>query len=348
MLDTAEHRSLQDPAGLAANRRGKTTPEQQAVFRAATRASGCGALALLGGALFVGVPSLCLLSPLVVPMEPAPHVPTGGQLLAAFLVLVAAGALWLSSRYWRRLQALRREIAGGAVVHATGRVVWRDVRYAAEIPGRSLRVYGQMDLVPGEYTFYFLADSGYLLSAEPAGAPDTAAGHAQLLAALAAAHRFTPADLPENRSRRMAQGQRAGLVRALAAMLALAVVPVIVTVFLLVFFAPWHNPGRLATGLLCAFVFVAVLVLLGTTAFVWQARRLVRDLRTGEVDIAEGIVHKYRVRERRRSGGTRYYYRLDRVRLAVGRIAYNALVAGQRYRVYFAPHSRTVVAVEPL
>ena len=49
-----------------------------------------------------------------------------------------------------------------------------------------------------------------------------------------------------------------------------------------------------------------------------------------------------------RGGGSRYYYRVDNLRFQVSRTAYNALVEGLRYRLYFTPRSRTIVAIEPL
>ena len=43
-----------------------------------------------------------------------------------------------------------------------------------------------------------------------------------------------------------------------------------------------------------------------------------------------------------------YYYRIHRRCFHVSRRGYNALVEGIPYRLHYAPHSKTMVSVEPL
>ena len=76
------------------------------------------------------------------------------------------------------------------------------------------------------------------------------------------------------------------------------------------------------------------------------------DALTGQVSVAEGDVRKsYSVESTGRgySGRTTYYYHIGDVHLAVsGKMAYDAMIDGLRYRAYYTPRSKKLVAIEPL
>lgn len=78
--------------------------------------------------------------------------------------------------------------------------------------------------------------------------------------------------------------------------------------------------------------------------------RRVLDYLARRVLVVEGVVEG---RKGYRSGGAEvgyhgYYYRVGGHRFAVPRAAYEALAHGRPYRVFYAPYSKTLVAIEPL
>jgi len=74
-----------------------------------------------------------------------------------------------------------------------------------------------------------------------------------------------------------------------------------------------------------------------------QCLKFVRDALGGAVQQVEGPVRKSVVSSGR---STTYYYHAGREKFTVSRSAYAALVPNLTYRLYYAPRSRRIVAVE--
>ena len=73
--------------------------------------------------------------------------------------------------------------------------------------------------------------------------------------------------------------------------------------------------------------------------------RIISDIWNGEVYVVEGSV----VRQAYRSRYHRYsYYVIGSHKYYVFEAAYNALVEGEHYRIYYLPRSKRLVAVEPI
>ena len=96
--------------------------------------------------------------------------------------------------------------------------------------------------------------------------------------------------------------------------------------------------GMNAWALLAAGVAAATLVFL--------TRNHLLDIINGRVVIVEGVATKS-VSSSGRTGQPICYYHIGDLRLTASDKSYHALVAGRRYRVYYAPRSKTLLNIEP-
>jgi hypothetical protein len=152
------HNLITDPESIRSNQNGQVTKEQyQSIKDRLSSLPGCvvvGMLvAFLGLAAFLGGKALTQSTPLAILAVVA-------VILATFAVVSLLGNLLASLRMTKI-----------AVERVSGQVMWDKGRYTAMAGGRLLlSVTGSLDLLPGDYIFYRLAGSQYLLSAQPASA----------------------------------------------------------------------------------------------------------------------------------------------------------------------------------
>jgi hypothetical protein len=73
--------------------------------------------------------------------------------------------------------------------------------------------------------------------------------------------------------------------------------------------------------------------------------RLIADLLAKRAAVAEGFGNRVKSQNRRYD---QHYYELNGLRFEVSGVAYNALIVGMPYRIYFAPHSKVLFSLEPL
>jgi hypothetical protein len=101
--------------------------------------------------------------------------------------------------------------------------------------------------------------------------------------------------------------------------------------------AEW-KPFLAATGL-----FLVILLMLLT-----NARKELRDLLSGSVEVEEGWVSKFtRNSHSSRTSRTYHYYKLNGNSYEVWQRAYDALIEGN-YRIYFMPNTRRIVNIDPV
>jgi len=174
------------------------------------------------------------------------------------------------------------------------------------------------------------------------GAPG--ADYAGLLETLATANGFTLEDLQANREGWMSPRQRAGVVRRTIGCL----------FWLLILVAIVVSGASVALGVTVGGFWPLGLVLLGLAVYALLSFTLIssakQQLRDGRVAIMDGIgVHEMK-RESDGEGGytTRYSYVVNQQQFSVTGAAYNALVPGLRYRVYYLPSDHKLVGIEPL
>ena len=192
-------------------------------------------------------------------------------------------------------------------------------------------------LPPGDYRFYCLPRSGLVVMAEELGSMSTSQPKDLLLEALARANHFSMDDLSVNRQGSLSGSQETRLL-GYASLLG---------VFFLVFISLilFAFQSRMAEGNLLIYVFLAVMLAVMFLRLGWGSVKVILDIWGGEVTYMDGQVTKY-IRHGR---NTRYYlYQLGTTKFRVSKSAYNALIEGREYRVYFAPRSKRFVAIEPL
>jgi hypothetical protein len=92
-------------------------------------------------------------------------------------------------------------------------------------------------------------------------------------------------------------------------------------------------------------VLIGVIVLILSLRLIWSVIVMAGDMWAGRVDQTDGRVTRHVHRAR----NTRYYtYQVNGLRFRVSMSAYNALIEGREYRIYFAPRSKRLVAIEPI
>lgn len=190
--------SLTDPAAVASNRMGEITRDQSASLKSKLgNISGWFTLALMA-ALFAAVAyfagdTLSNSTPLAIGAFVA-------IIIAAFIITSALGSIVAGPR-----------MAGLSVEPAPGEVVWENNAYRARSGGMTLETITGGDLQPGNYTFYIVHGTKWVLSAEPAsGHPDhTPVSAAELRATLDKPLDLDPSQPPEVLAQRMAELHRA-------------------------------------------------------------------------------------------------------------------------------------------
>ncbi len=331
-------RQFLDPDEVAANRNGELTPSQRAALNlqlAQESLIASGFMVLGGGLLLFG-------TSLVLTLPPGQAGLTWVWALGFLIGVAVLGlpGLVQGTRRWTEFFAARREIADSEIVYAEGRVVWADDLYTAYAGRKRLKpIYNKLNLPPGLYRFFYLRGGHWLLSAEKM-AGEAQSAQSSLFLTLSQANRFSPTDLEQNRAGRLSFHQIPRLIRplwirvAIALPLGLWAALILATVSLSKIFS---DPLTL--------VIVAIGSVWAMNAL-WHVLAVIVDVIRRQVVSAEGPGQRLRVYPTR--GVTYYYYQIGTKRLTISRSAYNALIVGAPYRVYYAPFSRTLLSIEPL
>ena len=197
--------SLTDPDVIAANRRGEITPEQRARIRSAMNGL---RNSLVFYSIFMGIPVLGIFG-ILVSMTKVPAYDSG---IYAMVFIISAGSmLWIP--YLVRVILTHRELSAGHIEQTEGQVVWRGRNYVVETPGRRLRFFGKLNLLPDDYRFLHLPHTGWLLSAERLTGVGEEQTMRDLLKILAQANHFSLTAVAVNRAGRLADDQIWRLVR---------------------------------------------------------------------------------------------------------------------------------------
>jgi hypothetical protein len=340
-----------DGVGLSANRAGELTPEQKKTVQGRLWPRLIGAIVL--SVIFMPM-VVCfgggIASTLMVDGEGV----FVGWMLGFFLLifLVAVGSSLLAA--WRPLLGLL-DLLGGRVEATEGRLVWRGRDYRGVTEGRTLSLLPGAEVMPGGYRFYFLPRSGYIVSMERSflGGSDLDP-LAEVRRALQSVFDFVDDDLPDNRSGRLSQRQvnahlwsnvRTGLFLLPFLLLALAFAIGFPAAFI---GAPLIQGEGVGDGWL-----PGLIGLLFGGGFAlglgWASLSPFLDVIRGEVTAIEGeVVERAITTGAGKSRRTNYYYIVNGQRFNVGQRGHTALVQGGRYRLYFFPRSKGMVAVEPL
>ncbi len=334
-----------DPASVNANYVGQITAEQHARFKPPSLILGLLGLAGAAGIVYFGSQIGLILWDVLSAFanERDAGVPLWLPLLILgfFVVLGVQGIVGLvwTCRPFLRWLLFRLDIAEGRIVQDDGYIVFRRGRYIAKVAGRSLKATDgrkRLNLAPGAYRFFYLPRTGRILSAQPLQYDESYGASAftqGLLDALAQTNHFDMDDLLANRQGRLSSKQAARVLRsAILWLVGGSIVAALIVVF-----------GIIEERSLWAWVGLALCVLV-TGSFCYA---LLRDLQGGRVLMVEGLVDRW-VSVHDKGSGYSYYYVLDGKRFGVSHDAYNALVVGIRYRLYYAPKSGILTSIEPV
>lgn len=229
------------------------------------------------------------------------------------------------------------EIENGRVDSVVGKVIWTGKRYRMVSDSRKLHTPLARRILPppGDYRFYCLPDSGWVLMAEELVTSSQPRDLA--LDALGRANHFSDEELETNRQGWLSGSQE---LRLIGAGLVQAVFALICILFIAILFQ--RQPVERDPILFVLLIAAAALVFLQNG---WKVLKIFWDVSDGKVVHVDGRVtrHVYHARQ------MRYYaYQVNAIKFYVSNSAYNALIEGLEHRVYFTPRSKRLVAIEPL
>lgn len=349
--DTRRSYPWSDPEIVAANRRGEIHPRQARVLNATNSwlivpllllftLLPCGSCVWFGANPFAGAD------------------PVRWGLFGAIAVSVVGVGIGLMQ--WTR--CTRATMLAEPIVQGVGQVVFRQDKhnYVIEVDGQRLRSLQSPQHLPppGTYKCYYMAASRVLLSAEPLGrvAASEVAGPLpagadrgtteQIQAALNLTNRFTQEELEQNRIGVISDRQRLMLRRGAVAGGVGCLAGLLITVAVVASFV-WIPGSDFMRGhfTLNDAIPAAIALVFGGVTFqaFWRMRPRFGG---GDVATCEGRVDKKRVGGG--DGPDTFYYVCERRRFKVTLDAFNALVPGYTYRIYYAPRRMKLLSIEVL
>ncbi len=325
-----------DQPTIDANRYGQFTPWQRQQLKPPSLV---GSLVLLGLVGTVSVPlGLFLIAQLVQSLLRSDSPPFLSLIylgLLSLFLLVFVPLLVVPLVGLRGKIRLRRDLAESLIAQEDGQVIFtRSVGYNASAAGQPLRSMDggrEVSLMPGSYRFYYLPHTRRILSAERQPFFEPGGPKAGLRMALAEAHGFQMDELDTNRQGRVAGGQRSLLVSKLLFLVVIVVAGIGWVIWQFALVLQYSPRSFLGLGL-----FLLIMGML--------TRERWLDLLEGRAAMLEGFVQAI---EESSDDSSSYYYVLDRQRFSVSAIAHKALVPGERYRLYYLPHSKKLLSIEP-
>jgi hypothetical protein len=328
---------LCNPDSVHANHLGEITSEQKQLLIEAQRPFDRMVIRLL----FVACLTPSALALLIArSWEGMPFLLGGGEVALGILYI----AIYMVAKRWLKISMRRKLDEGMRVEPLEGKVVWEQYQYVARYAKCRLKpIYrsAPLELPPGNYNFWVLEGTRWLLSAESIGGQEDQ--QAELLRALAQANGFHSNALDSNREGRLTlqQGLRLLLSRLIPLTLLLAFV-FVVSAFAVGLMAAWLRDTTIPFG-------VVLFVLFAMAGSAWLMWRFfipyMLDVFTRQVLIAEGFGRRDKIED---GEGATYHYLVGNLRFIVSGSAYNALIEGIRYRVYYTPRTKKLVNIEPL
>ena len=194
--------------------------------------------------------------------------------------------------------------------------------------------------------FYFLPESGTVLSVEQLSTMDDRRASENLTNILARANRFKLDVLDKNRKGRLALKQIPHLFGGIF-------VSALFIGVLLYFMVPRYRPyieeqnwNDLSTAMIIFGLVVAGIIIYA----VYLLFNSVLDLLRMRVLHVEGVGHPFKRTSTDSDGDTtvRHFYKIGDQKFSVTRKAYSALIQGLRYRAYYTPHRKKLVNIEAL
>jgi hypothetical protein len=230
------------------------------------------------------------------------------------------------------------DLEEATVESAVGNVVWRGTRYQMRTDSRRLRALRRVHLPPlGDYRFYYLPRTGLVVMAEKISDMSVEVAVPSLLQVLASTNNFSLVDLAQNHKGELSLRQENHLFGEAA----FSGLVLLIGVALFVSMISRILRGTPSATYLLLLIIGAIVML----RFGWSTANLIADIWSGKVISVEGSVgreiHRARFSES-------YYYVLGMDQFQVSYAAYNALFEGKPYRIFYVPHSKRLVSIEPV
>jgi|GEM_PF-1472590 len=324
------------PENLAANRHGIVSDRQQDALKSTIENVKTTTAILIFMLLCAGI-AMGFLFWKIDSVDGVTSVPFQFLNAGVLIVILGAFAGWFAGDWFVFFAG--DDLDNRVVESATGRIEWNGRRYQMRTETRLLRSLrsGVTLPPPGDYRFYYLPHTGLVVLAEEMPLANADEPGSVLFRALANSNNFSLDDLDLNRNGLLSKHQENRLLQVMA-------------FYLLIFLA-----GAVLFGSMIAQIIRAtsstthlLLMIIGVVLalrFGWSGVQIVMDLWNGKVKSVDGPI----ARETRRSRySTAYYYVIDGLRFQVSQAAYNALVEGRPYRVYYVPHSQRLISLELL
>jgi hypothetical protein len=260
-----------------------------------------------------------------------------GLILAVGAWLLGLPGVVKAARLWTEFFAARREIRSARITQAEGTVVWAGGLYVAVAGRQHLKpIYNKLNLPPAHYRFFYLRNSHWLLSAERLSDLAAAETERNVLTILAKANRFTVSDLIANREGHFTTRQILRLWLTLTGRLGAVLLLSLIAALII-------GSGLLSTRFDPIFLAFIEAMTFGFLAKIFGVFAVVVDLIRGHVAEVEGAGQRRKPQTR----GERHAYHIGGLRFEVSGQGYNALIVGAIYRVYYAPHSKILLSIEP-
>lgn len=169
-----------------------------------------------------------------------------------------------------------------------------------------------------------------------------------LVDVLARTNKFRVEDLPENRRGLLSVAQKSRLMRRILKPVVVFALIALVFIALFVALGAVDENGYYLRAALGAsgwqITVIALIVPILIIAFLWRSSKLILDLREGRVASAEGHVEKVWSTYYK---GSAMFYVIGDLKFEVSNQAYNALIEGTTYRIFYTPRSKFLAAIEP-
>ncbi len=257
--------------------------------------------------------------------------------------LVGGVASVLALLYIVRLILAQREWLTERIEHTEGQIAWGRQNYIAEVEGCRLKPCGRLNLLPGNYRFYYLPHAGWLLSVErlAAGGEETPPDLSNILAC---ANGFRLEAIEDNRRGRLADDQVRQLLHLTAHYFSESLILIGIAAIFAFSFLTRHD-------LNVAIVRITLGALIALSLFsLWRVVRIIVDILRKQVAMTEGLARKTFREQISRTWQKRriYYYQINNLKFEVSQRGYNVLIAGLPCRLYYAPCSKRMVGIAPL
>jgi membrane protein YdbS with pleckstrin-like domain len=313
---------------LSANQYHQVTPEQRALIKKTANPISCIVIFMLF--LVFALIATYAISYLIY----------GNMLIVALVAGVGIVALlYVLINGYRRMRTLEEDFESGQLGYGHGQVLFSNNRLIARINDQTLRVSGDLNLLPGVYQFYYLPKTYWLLAARPEALqnPAEVASDSQesLLEILMKLHHFSLADLEANRSLKPSLNQLA-IRKKRCQLYFLGILVCLVIAAFIIYFGR-SNASITMLGYIALFISLIFVLGLFSSA---------RYLRSPGVYRHQGILKKTSTHFQK---DRRYYYKIAGASIQVSQADYNAIIEGIEYTVYStAPKGGELLSIEPV